>query len=164
MIIKVDDWVFDVDLDTTMVYSAQEAQEHCTCGYCRNFYTAVDGVYPGLRPFLAQFGVDIEAPDQLIPYEPTLMDGFYAISGRVIRFGSKPMFIDGLSICVADSDDLHVNVCCPEPYFVLNTGLMELPWVLDEKMEDVVSPANDPDFLDEIASKGLTFPPNGYIQ
>jgi hypothetical protein len=41
---------------------------------------------------------------------------------------------------------------------------MELPWVLDEKMEDVVSPANDPDFLDEIASKGLTFPLNGYIQ
>ena len=133
MIIEIDDWKFDVDLDATMQYSAAEAAEHCTCGYCRNFYAAVDRFYPDLRPFLAQFGVDIEAPDELIPYEPTVMEGFYAVCGRVLRFGSKPMSVDGVRICIAEPDDLHVNVFCPEPYFALNTGFMELSWLLEEK-------------------------------
>ena len=59
MIIKIDAWKFDVDLNATMAYSAQEAMDHCTCGYCRNFYASVDIVYPNLRPFLAEFGVHI---------------------------------------------------------------------------------------------------------
>ena len=164
MIIEIDDWKFDVELDATMQYSAAEAAEHCTCGYCRNFYAAVDRFYPDLRPFLAQFGVDIEAPDELIPYEPTVMEGFYAVCGRVLRFGSKPMSVDGLRICIAEPDDLHVNVFCPEPYFVLNTGFMELDWVLEEKMEDVASPANEPSFLQDMTNRFLTLFHNDNIQ
>ncbi len=155
MILEINGWKFDVDLDATMAYSAQEAEDHCICGYCRNFYAAVDRGYPNLRPFLAQFGVHIEAPDELIPYEPTMMEGFYAVCGKVLQFGSTPMFIDGLSVCVADPKDLHVNIFCPEPYFVLNTGFIELPWVLEEKMEDVVSPANEPSFLQDMTTRFL---------
>ena len=164
MILKIDDWVFDVDLAATMTYSLQEAQDHCTCGYCRNFYAAVDGVCPGLRPFLAQFGVHIEAPDELIPYEPTLMEGFYAVCGRVLRYSSKPMSVDGLCIGMAGPDELHVNVFCPEPWFVLHTGLMELPWVLEERMEDVVSPANEPSFLRDMTSRLLGLLPKDDLQ
>lgn len=164
MIIKIDDWEFDVDLDTTMAYSSREAEDHCTCGYCRNFYASVDKVYPNLRRFFAQFGVDIEAPDELIPYEPALMEGFFAVCGKVLHFGLKPITIDGLGISVADPDALHVNVFCPEPYFVLNTELMELPWVLEERMEDVVSAANEPSFLQKITSRMLGLFPKDHIQ
>lgn len=164
MMIKIDDWEFNVDLDTTMAYSSQEAEDHCICGYCRNFYAAVDMVYPNLRAFLARFGVCIEAPDELIPYEPTAMEGFYAVCGSVLRFGSKPMSVDGLSICIAEPADLHVNVVCPEPCFVLNTGIIELPWVLDEKPEDVVSPANEPSFLQDMTNRILGMFPEDNIQ
>ena len=164
MILTIDDWVFEVDVTATMAYSGQEAQEHCTCVYCRNFYAAVDSVYPNLRPFLAEFGVHIEAPDELVPYEPPLMEGFYTVCGKVLQFGSKPACIDGLSICVADPEDLHVNVFCPTPYFVLNTGFMELPWVLEEQIEDVVSPANEPSFLEDMTNRMLCLFPENNIQ
>ena len=164
MIIQIDRWVFDVDMDATMAYSAEEAEEHCTCGYCRNFYEAVDLVYPDLRPSLARFGVHVEAPDKLIPYTPTMMEGFYAVCGKVLRHGSSPMSISGINISVADPDDLHGIAPLPEPFFVLNTGFMELPWILDEQMDDVVSPANEPSYLQEMTNRILGLYPTENIQ
>lgn len=150
MILKIDDWKFDVDITATMAYSATEAAEHCTCGYCRNFYAAVDQVYPNLRSFFAQFGINIEAPEELLPYEPTIMDGYYAICGKVIQYGKQPIPVDGLYISVPDTGEANINVFCAEPYFLLNTGLMEFPWVLDEPMDQVVSTANEPSFLQKM--------------
>ena len=115
MIVKIDDWKFDVDITATMAYSAAEAAEHCTCGYCRNFYAAVDAVYPNLRRFFAEFGVHIEAPEELIPYEPTLMEGSYAVCGRVLGVGSKPIEIDGLVIGIMQPHEIHLNTGCPGP-------------------------------------------------
>ena len=164
MIIKIDDWVFDVDLGTTMAYSAGEAEAHCTCGYCRNFYAAVDVSYPDLRPFLAGFGIDVEAPEELLPYEPTVMDGYYAVCGKVIQMGRNPMTVNGLSVTVVNTDEVHINVFCPEPYFVLNTGFLELPWVLDEAAEDVVSAANEPSFLEKISERLLNLLPKDSLK
>jgi hypothetical protein len=154
MKIRFEDWVFDVDLSATMNYYAQEVSEHCTCGYCRNFYAAVDDRYPNLRSFLAEFGVHIEAPDELCLYEPTIMDGYYAVCGEIIHHGRQPICIDGLSI-VAEAGDLNVNSGCPAPVFFLHTGFIELPWVLDEPQEEVLSTANLPDFFDRIVCRTL---------
>jgi hypothetical protein len=164
MVIRFDDWVFDVDITSTMTYSAQEAAEHCTCGYCRNFYAAVDKVYPNLRRFFAEFGIDIEAPDELCPYEPSLMDGYYAVCGRVIQRGTKPFIIDGLTITVEVATEQYINTCCPAPYFLLHTGIMELPWVLDESSEDVISTANAPDFLGKILNRITGLQPDTDIE
>jgi hypothetical protein len=155
MIIEIDDWKFNVDIDATMAYSAEEAAAHCTCGYCRNFYAAVDWAYPDLRRFLADFGVHIEASEELMPYEPTVMDGYYAVCGKVLQFGSKPMTINGLFVTVADPKVLHMNVYCPAPFFVLNTGMMSFPWVLDEPAEEVLSTANEPEFLQKMMNRLL---------
>lgn len=150
MILAIDDWRFDVDIAATMEYSAKEAAEHCDCAYCRNFYAAVDSAYPELRPFLAQFGVDIEAPEELMPYDlpdEMVYDGFYAVCGRIIQKGMSRIRIGNVEIRPDRYSDLHINSGCQEPYFFLNTSGIVLPWVLDEPMEDVVSPANDPSFL-----------------
>ena len=96
MIIEIDGWKFDVDITATMEYSANEAAEHCDCGYCRNFYASIDREYPDLRPFLTQFGVDIEAPDELLPYDfPGEMDydGYYAVCGWILTAGKEPIRI-----------------------------------------------------------------------
>ena len=160
MIIDIDDWKFDVDLTATMEYSAAEAAEHCTCGYCRNFYTAVDAAYPNLRPFFARFGIDIEAPEELSPYEGTLLDACYAVNGKVLHRGRKPMIVDGLPIDVSDAEENDINVNCPNPNFVLLTGLMEVPWVLDEPMDEVVSAANEPSFLQKMWDRLINLLPN----
>lgn len=138
MRLTVDDWIFDVDIEATMAYSYKEAAEHCTCGYCRNYYKAVDRAYPSLRGFLTQFGVDIEAPQQSYPMEPTLLIADYCIKGTISRFGSGSIVIDGVSVEPEVADDHGIS---------LSVGPMELPWVLDEPMEEVCSPANDPSFL-----------------
>lgn len=150
MILKIDDWIFDVDVAATMEYSAIEAAEHCTCGYCRNFYATVDTVYPELRSFLAQFGVDIEAPDELMPYDGVneiVCDGFYAVSGRILQVGKKPLKAADTEIYSEQHNALHINTSCPSPYFFLNFEKLTLPWVLEEPMKEVVSPANEPSFL-----------------
>ena len=99
MILEIGDWIFDVDMTATMEYSATEALEHCLCCYCRNFYGSVDERYPGLRPFLAGFGVDVEAPDELMPFfPPSECVAFYAVSGRILQEGQGPLLADDLAI------------------------------------------------------------------
>lgn len=145
MVLKIDDWEFEVDFETTENHSRQELEEHCTCGYCRNYYAAIDGKYTNLRPFLKQFGVEIEAPDALFPYEPTLYEAEYVVAGSIIRQGKRPVSIDGLTVSVEVESNIHHPI--PGPVFYISIGVVELPWVLDEPMEEVASPANVPSFL-----------------
>jgi hypothetical protein len=44
---------------------------------------------------------------------------------------------------------------CGEPFFVLTTGLLELPWVLDEDMDEVLSPANEPEYMQRMMNRLL---------
>jgi len=148
MRICIDDWEFGVDMTATMAYYAGEAAEHCDCAYCRNFYQSVDKIQPQLRSFLAQFGVDVEAPDELVPFEPpTQMMAFYGVSGKILRFGRNPLSAGNLCIYPETADKAQANTFLLEPHFFLRTDMMQLTWLLDEPMEDVRSPANEPSFL-----------------
>lgn len=155
MILKIADWEFDIDMERTMAYSAAEAAEHCDCAYCRNFYAAVDGAFPKLRPFLTKFGVDIEAPDELMPFTATNMMALYAVSGNILQYGKDPI----MECCVRIDPEPHsvslINTECPRPIFILSVGTFELPWVLDEPLveEEIVSPANEPSFLKKMWDK-----------
>jgi hypothetical protein len=157
VIIEIDDWKFDIDMNATMAYSAAEAADHCTCPYCRNFYAAVDGAYPSLRPFLAQFGLDIEAPDELMPFTSIMVMNLYAVSGVIIQFGKEPISVDGTKVYPETAEQARINTYCPQPYFVLSTGVMDIPWVLDEPMaeDQIVSPANVPSFLKKMWNRLL---------
>ena len=153
MILQLQDWVFEIDIAETMKYSAAEAAEHCTCGYCRNFYRGVETYYPDFRKFLAEFGADVEAPEVLMPVLPTLYMGSYLVKGRILCTGVKPMTVNHLSISAEPIDD----------GFLLSFGEMELPWILDEPPEDVVSPANEPDFLQKMTEKWMESREFGFI-
>ena len=161
MILSIDDWIFDVDMATTMAYSAKEAAEHCDCAYCRNFYAAVDDIYPQLRQFLAQFGLDLEAPEELMPFEPTLYLACYAAEGRIVKRGQPLIMVDGVKVMPESAQDAMINSGLHAPYFVLSVGPMTLPWVLNEPMEEVVSPANEPSFLKKMWNRLLGRTPKG---
>ena len=155
MILEINGWKFDIDLEETMLYSEKVLADHCQCGYCRNFYMAVDGSYPELRPFLAQFGMHVETPEELMPFEPTVCTVSYCISGRILRRCSYPLEGGGTVFSVETQEEMSFDTQCKQPYFVITSGFLELPWLLDEDMDEVVSTANEPEFLEKMRNRLL---------
>jgi len=146
MILKLADWTFDVDVDVTKAYSQQEAAEHCDCAYCRNFYSAVDAAYPELRAFLAQFGLNIDVPDEMTPYADGCYAAFYAVNGRILHTGTGPIPCGNAEIYPMCAEEAKVNTWITPPFFFLGTGLLTLPWVLSE-------PEEEPPFLRRLLQK-----------
>lgn len=138
MILKINDWEFDIDLERTQEHSSFASEDHCTCGYCENYYRAVKLCYPALLPFLKQFGLNIDGPVEMYPFEPTLYLAGYRVTGRITHIGNGPMMVNGVPITAEPMEDW-----C----FMLEVGEMPLPWMLREDPDEVVSPANEPEFL-----------------
>jgi len=144
MKITLADWVFSVDVEATTVHSMNCSVDHCLCAYCRNYYESVDSAHPTLRPFLERFGLVTEGPSEVMPLEPTLVMAGYRVVGEIVRKGTARMHVDNVPIHPEASDD---------GTFLLWVGEMELPWNQPEPMEDVISPANQPEFLQRMAQK-----------
>lgn len=155
MLLTVHNWQFDVDVPLNMEISSAQAADHCKCGYCRNFYESIDYACPSLRPFLAQFGTDIEGPDELSPFEPTIYEASYIINGTIRKASDEQFSIDSVPVRVLRSEYADIDTVRPEPYFVLMIGLIELPWVLDEDPLEVISPANEDAYLQRMEIKLL---------
>ena len=156
MILEIADWIFDVEIPATMAYSAGIWEDHCTCGYCRNFYETLDGAYPSLKPFLKQFGMNSLTPEDMSPIEPTLCMISYCISGTVLKRGIYPL--DTGEVVFSFSTDAENPLYEPlfgKPFFVLTSGLLELPWVLPEDMDEVISPANEPEYMERMMKRLL---------
>ena len=139
MILEFSDWLILSDNDSNAAYSTEEAEHHCTCAWCRNFYETVDKQYPGLRYFLSRFGLDIEAPESLQPITPQLYQATYVADGKILRQGSEPIYVDGLPITV--EPDIEPDT------FNLHVGLMNLPWVLEEDPNEIPFPSGTSDLF-----------------
>ena len=138
MRIALADWTFEVDTAATAAYTLKCSSDHCTCAYCRNFYENMHIAHPSLGPFLERFGILPERPSELMPLEPTLIMAGYRVTGRILRRGKARMHVDYVPIHMEQADN---------ETFLLWVGEMELPWSQTEPMEDVISPANQPEFL-----------------
>lgn len=141
MILKVADWRFQVDKETTREKTTKNAFDHCECAYCKNYYETVSIAHPKIAPFLEEFGVNIAGPSELMPFEPTLLLGCYRVQGEILQWGKTELYLDGVSIAPEMSE---------EGTFLLWVGELELPWLQQEPVEDVVSPANLPEFLERM--------------
>ena len=146
MVIRLADWQFDLDVDLTMDYTHKCSLDHCTCPYCRNFYENVDRAEPALRPVLSKFGIDLNGPCEVMPFEPALVAACYRITGRIAGRGEADLHINGVPLRPEDAD---------ESTFFLWVGPMELPWTQEEEMYEVISPANQPEFMDKMMSRLL---------
>ena len=141
MILKLGDWKFRVDVDATRERTRKYSYEHCQCGYCKNFYDAIDVAHAELRPVMEHFGVNLEGPCELMPFEPTLMLACYRVDGQILQWGRTDLSVRGVTILPEAGD---------ESTFLLWVGEMELPWLQEEPVEEVVSPANLPEFLERM--------------
>ena len=163
MIISIDNWIFDVDIEVTRQYSVGILNDLCECGYCRNFRSAVNAVYPDLDQFLKKFGNAAVTPEELMPYEPTIYEGSYCISGKILQKGEGQILLAGCVLSVLEAVETDYPTLCPQPYFVFRTGSLELPWVLDEDMDEVISPANEPEYLQRMWDRLLQNAPDSSI-
>ena len=139
MFLEFSDWLIYADIESNRLYAEQELSEHCLCAFCRNFYNSVDSRYPNMRYFLSRFGLEIEAPDSLIPITETLYQVSYEAEGRVLRWGSEPIQVGDFPVTVEEDTE---NSC-----IVLNLGLMELPWSLEESPDSVKKTVGIPDLF-----------------
>lgn len=141
MILKLGDWRFRVNPEATAERTRKYSFEHCQCSYCKNFYDAIDIAYPELRPVMEQFGINLEGPCELMPFEPTLMLACYRVDGQILQWGKAKLSVKGVSLIPEAGD---------EDTFLLWVGEVQLPWLQEEAAEDVVSPANLPEFLERM--------------
>lgn len=155
MLIHIQEWILDVDIDATMKYSSELFAEHCECGYCRNYYSTVCDIYPELNTLLTKLGINHESPVDFLPIEPTLCIISYALCGSIVKHGSQWIAIGEAMVSFQESNLLDYELSCGEPYFVLTTSALRLPWVLEEDMDEVISPANEPECLERMWKKLL---------
>lgn len=148
MIITIADWEFSVDVETTTLHTMNNSTDHCTCAYCRNYYETVDIAHPRLRSVLRKFGVVLEGPSELMPIEPTLMLACYRVRGQILHHGQTRIHVDNVPLIPEDGEN---------GTFLIWAGEMELPWLQNEPMEDVISPANHPEFLERMMHQLLRF-------
>ena len=144
MVLRIDDWVFRIDPEKTAEHSSLVSSQHCTCGFCVNYYQTILSVCLGLKEFLARFHVQVDAPSEMYPIDRIHYLAGYRVFGQVEQFGLAPMMVDGVPVTAEPVDDYN---------FLLYVGVMELPWVMEEDWEDVISPANEAEFLEGMYRK-----------
>lgn len=143
MLLKIDEWQFQVDIDRSRAYNSSLPK--CDCADCRNFYAAIDERYPELRPFLERFGIDVERPEELWCMEdrkePLVYQSYYTVNGKIQKLGNYEIDAGHAHILPMRRDQVALpNPDCdrddPDGYFVLSVMDIMLPWVLDEPMPD----------------------------
>ncbi|MEE1505119.1 MAG: hypothetical protein UGF89_12880 [Acutalibacteraceae bacterium] len=132
--IEKGDYRFSVDVEKTKEYYNTHSLCECVC--CRNYYKQIANGLPKLKDFLADFGVDISKPDEIMSVEN---EGFidylnvdYTVCGNVINMSEYEIDIN---------DNLFLNVIVTEgfaspneqtgDYFTLSVTNIKLPWVLE---------------------------------
>lgn len=144
--ISIADWQFRVDRDATRDYTMKCSTDHCLCPYCRNYYETVDGANPRLRGVLEGFGIFLDGPCEVMPLEHNLILAAYRVTGIVAQTGNMRLFVDDVPLIPEESGN---------GTFLLWAGPMELPWMQNVAPEDVISPANEPEFLERMTAKVL---------
>lgn len=146
MVIRLSDWQFLVDTAETDRYTHNCSLDHCTCPYCQNFYENMDRAEPALRPVLSKFGVYLDGPCEVMPFEPALVAACYRVTGQILSRGTSALHINGIPLRPEEAN---------ETSFFLWIGPVELPWTQEEDINAVISPANQPEFMDRMMQRWL---------
>ena len=145
--LSIADWGFQVDMAATRDYTMKCSTDHCLCPYCRNFYDTVDGAHPRLRSVLEGFGIYLDGPCEVMPVEHDLILAAYRVTGSITHVGKLRLYVDEVPLIPEAGEN---------GTFLLWAGPMDLPWIQDVAPEDVISPANQPEFLDRMTQKLLS--------
>lgn len=146
MVLTIADWKFRVDKEATTEHTIWNSTDHCLCPYCRNFYDTVDIAHPRLRQVLERFGIQAEGPSEVMPLQHNVILVCYRVHGSIVCKGTMLLYVDDVPLYPEEGDGES---------FLLWAGAMELPWMQAIAPEDVLSPANEPEFLERMTEKYL---------
>ena len=141
MIFDLADWRVQIDVEETRRRTSANAADHCECAYCKNYYEALTSTYPGLCVALTRLGIDPMGPSELMPFTPMLYLACYRVTGKILRWGKSELAVSGVPIVVEAAEN---------GTFLIWVGELELLWVQEEAAEEVMSPANLPEFLERM--------------
>ena len=153
--ISIADWQFQIDREATRDYTLKCSTDHCLCPYCRNFYETVDKANPRLRSVLEGFGIFLDGPCEVMPLEHNVILAAYRVMGKIAHTGKIRLYVDDIPLIPEESEN---------GTFLLWAGPVELPWIQDVAPEDVISPANEPEFLERMTAKVLTLLDNNIVK
>jgi hypothetical protein len=143
MLLYIEDWVFEIDLEKTKKHSLLEASENCQCAYCRNFYRGLDSAYQGLKSKLLSFGICAEAPEKMNPTvfseEQILYDPMYYVFGRIVQKGTGPFLAGFVSVYPSDQGEMLDG----SAVFRLQAKGVNCPWRLEEPFTGVICADQD---------------------
>ena len=134
--IQKDEYVFEVDVEKTAAY--YKTHSLCQCDCCENFYAQINGKFPKLEAFLADFGVDISKPDEATSVELDNTIQYigvdYTVCGKVVTMGQYEIDIeDDLFFSIFITDGFASPNEQAGDYFTISIiNVFELPWVLDK--------------------------------
>ena len=152
--IRIADWYFRIDPEATRRYTMDCSTDHCLCPYCRNYYETADLAQPRLRQVLSGFGAFLDGPCEVMPLQHNVILSAYRITGEILHAGRVGLYVDDVPLFPQPSET---------GTFLLWVGPMELPWVQKEAPEDVISPANEPEFLERMTAKWLELSGNDAV-
>ena len=140
--IQKDEYVFEVDVEKTIEY--YKTHSLCKCDDCENFYAQIGGIFPELESFLADFGVDISKPDEIMSAElDNEIQYFgvdYTVCGKVATMGQYEIDIqDGLFFNLVITNGFASPNEQTGDYFTISiANIFELPWVLDKPFPEPI--------------------------
>ncbi len=113
---------------TKQYYASLGEDDLCMCAYCRHYRRHVRESYSHLAEWMDSHGIDIEKPHETMPLDP--------YDNRITYIGTQYVVIgtqDDLLDDLPEGIDLHVTTSHPyvesnEPFFVIETDEMDLPW------------------------------------
>ena len=153
--ISIVDWQFRVDREATRDYTLKCSTDHCLCPYCWNYYETVDAANPRLRSVLDGFGIFLDGPCEVMPLEHNVILAAYRVTGTIAKAGKMRLYVDGVPLIPEESEN---------GTFLLWAGPMDLPWEQDIAPGDVISPANEPEFLERMTAKVLSLLDNDIVK
>ncbi len=156
MIVQIDDWRFRIFDVATRKHTAALRSERCECSWCRNYYGAVEAVYPELQPLLARFHTNVGAPEELMNFDATTCAAYYTASGSVVQQGSGPIHRGSTVLHIETLEQSLVDTDCPGPVLCLYVECMKLPWILPEPVESSDSPARGRNWVQRLLSRYMT--------
>lgn len=142
MIIRKENYIFDIDIESARAYSASHSL--CSCGECRNFYRQVRGKLPKLAAFLDEMGIRVECPDEI---GSSAADGricydfaAYTVPGRIIEIGRYEIDLQdgGLHLNIVVNSEYVPNEQKTSEYFTISVYNISLPWILDEPFPEPI--------------------------
>jgi hypothetical protein len=87
-----------------------------------------------------------------MPFEATYVAAAYRVTGKIRSRGEANLHIDDVPLRFEESN---------ERTFLLWVGPMALPWTQEEDMDEVLSPANQPEFMERMMERLLLWAEDG---